>query len=153
MRVAFTYRKRSTLAGRMATDCELLCLFVLQHVACGARAGWVNGVFILIDVPDDAFSIDHKRSAVGGRELGVQYPVVRRDLAREIAQQRKFDSDLFGKGFVGGGTIHANAQNLRAVFLEFGDISLIRLELLGSTTGESQNIERQHDILFSQKIA
>jgi hypothetical protein len=42
---------------------------------------------------------------------------------------------------------------LRAGLLEFGDISLIRLELLGSAPGEGEYVESQYDVFLPKEIA
>ena len=114
---------------------------MLQQVTCGPSATGVNGVLIHVDVLDDSFFVNHEGGSVGNRELGIQNAVVRCDLAGEIAQQRKVNADLLGKGLVSRRTIDADAQDLRAVRFEFGDISLIRLKFLRSTTGEGQYVE------------
>lgn len=60
---------------------------------------------------------------------------------------------LFGKLPIGGNAINANSENLSISSFEFGDISLIRLKFLRSTTGECQHIEGKHDILLPLKVA
>lgn len=100
---------------------------MLQHVASSAGATGVNGVFIHVDMLDDSLLVDHEGGSVGHWKLGIQNAVVRRDFSSEIAQQRKVNADLFGEGSVGGRTVNADAENLRAIGFEFGDISLIRL--------------------------
>lgn len=100
---------------------------MLQHIAGGASATRVNRVLIHVDMLDDSLLVDHEGGSIGDRKLGIQNAVVRRDFASEIAQQRKVNTDLFGEGSVGGRTVNADAQNLRAIGFKFGDISLIRL--------------------------
>lgn len=70
-----------------------------------------------------------------------------------IAQEREFHADVLGKTLVGGETVHADAENLRVGGVEFGDIRLIRLQLLRSAAGESKNVKSQHDGFFALKIA
>ena len=137
----------------MATDCELLLagLLVLQHIASGARAARINGV-LDVDVLNDSLPVNHKSGAIRDTFFLVIYPVILGNVSLEIAQEWKLDSDLFGESFVGGRTVYAHSQDLRAIRFEFGDISLIRLELFGSTTGESENIKRQHHIFLAQII-
>ena len=58
-----------------------------------------------------------------------------------------------GEDFVCRRTVDADPKHLGVAVFEFGDISLIRLELSGSTSGESQNIEGEDNVLFAEKIA
>jgi hypothetical protein len=54
---------------------------------------------------------------------------------------------------VGGEAVNAYAYDLCICGFEFGDISLIRLQLPGSTRGEGQDIKRQYYVLLPAKIA
>jgi len=139
----------------MITSHRLLVrgFLVFQQIARGARAAWVDGIFIFVNVLDDSVSVNDEGGSVGDRELGIQNAVIRGNFSREIAQQWKLDADLLGIGFVGELTVHADAQHLGTLGFKFGNISLICRELFRSTTGESQNIERQHYVLLSKKIA
>jgi len=55
--------------------------------------------------------------------------------------------------FERGSAVHADAENLCFRVGEFGDISLIRLNLLRSATGEGQHIKGQHDVLLAFELA
>ena len=135
------------------TSAFCLLLLVLEQTAHRVRARRIDGRRVLFDVLDDTFFIHHERRAVGETVLLVQDAVFHGNFALEIAQQREVHADLFREGLIGGGTVHADAEDLRVGLLEFGDISLIRLQLLRSTAGERQNVERQHDVLLAQKVA
>ena len=128
----------------MAADSELrrASLFVLQHATRRARAGWIDRCFVHVDVLDDTLFVDHEGGAIRESLLFVENPITLGDGALEVAEEWKFHSDLIGEHFVGGGTVNANPQDLRAILLELGDISLIRLELFRSTTGESEHVKR-----------
>ena len=106
------------------------------------RAARVNGGRIFVDVPDDAFLVHHKCGAVGEPVLTVQDPVFLGDISLKIAEEGISDAQLLGVFLVGETTVDADAENLGVGLLEFGDISLIRLELLRSTPRERQNVER-----------
>ena len=105
------------------------------------RAARVNGGRILVDVPDDAFLVHHERSAIGESALFVEDPIFLGNCSLEIAEERVSDLKLLGILLVGKTAVDADAENLRVGLLEFGDISLIRLELLRSPAREGQNIE------------
>ena len=60
---------------------------------------------------------------------------------------------MLGEDLVRRGTVHADPEHLCAVIFELGDISLIRLELLRSTAGKGEHVERQHHVLLARKIA
>ena len=84
---------------------------------------------------------------------GLQNAVAGQNLAIHITQQRKSDADLFCKRCVRSGTVNADAENNCVIRFELGQISLIGLEFLSSTTGESENIEGQHYIFLSPIVA
>ena len=117
------------------------------------RAAGVNSGGILVDVPDDAFLVHNESGAVGGTAIFVENPVLLGDGSFEIAEEGISDAELLGILPVGKPAVDADAENLRVGFFEFGDISLIRLELLCSPSRKRQNVERQDDVLFSLKIA
>jgi hypothetical protein len=109
---------------------------MFQQATRGTGAAGVDGVPAYVDVLDDAFLVNHERRAVGELLLLIEDTVLFGDRSLEVAQERKVDAFLLGKGRVGGKTIYTNAQHLRAGLLELGDISLICLEFLGSAAGE-----------------
>jgi len=126
---------------------------VLQQIASGSGPTRVDGILAHVDMLDDILLIDDKRSAVGELLLLVQNAVLFRDRSLEVAEEGERETFLLGKGSVGGSTVDADAEHLGAILLELGDISLIRLELLGSTARKGQNVESQHNILLPLVIA
>lgn len=102
---------------------------------------------------NDAFLIDQERGAIAKALLFVEDSIILDDGAFEIAEEWKRNSDLLCKLTVGGNAVYTHAEDLGFGGFEFGDISLIRLQLLRSTTGECQHIDRQHDILLAFEIA
>jgi len=104
-------------------------------------------------VPDDAFFIDQEGGPISKALLLVKDPIILDDGAFEIAEERKHDSNLFGEFAVGGNTVYTHAENLSVGGFEFGDISLIRLQFLRSTTGKGEHINRQYDIFLTFEIA
>jgi len=126
---------------------------VLQQTAGGVRAAGVNGRSVFVDVPDHTFLVHDEGGAIGKPVLFIENAVLGGDSPFEVAEDGKGHADLFGEFPVGGLTVDADAQNLGIRFLEFGDISLIRLELLRSASRKGQNIKRQDDTLLPPKVA
>jgi hypothetical protein len=56
---------------------------------------------------------------------------------------------LVGERFIGEGTIHAHTQDLGVGGFQFFQVLLEVFHLLGSTTGESEDVERQNDVLLA----
>ncbi len=125
---------------------------VCQDIAGILGAGWIDRHVTFVDVLDDPVFVDHKGGAVSIATLFVKEPVVFHDCSFEIAEQREGYAVLFGEFSVGENAVDAETKNLSIIRFEFGDISLIRLHLLCSTTGESQYIEGQHHVFLSLKV-
>jgi len=126
---------------------------VLQHAAGLARSSWVERLLILLDVPHDSLLIDNESGAVREPMFFIEDPVLLRDCALKITEQRESESILLREHLIGGRAVNADAQHLCARVLEFGDISLIRLELFRSASGKGQNIECEHHVLLAAEIA
>ena len=124
-----------------------------EHVARLISAGWVNRRPTLFDVADNTIFIYDESGARAKSTVLIKDAIILHCFAFEIAQQRKGDSEILREAFVGGRTVNADSENLCAGGFEFGDISLIRLQFLRSTTGESEYVEGQHDILLAFEIA
>ena len=131
----------------------LFLLLVLEQAAGGARAFRVDGVAAPVDMLDDAVAVDNESGAVGQPHDRDQNAVVPRDGLLLVAQEGKLQAQLLRKGFVLGPVVDADPDDLGARLLEFGDISLIRRKLLGSTWGEGLDVKRQHDRLLAAKVA
>ncbi len=114
---------------------------MLEHATRGTGAARVDSILTHVDMLDDTLLVDDKRGAVSELLLLVQNAILFGDGSFEITEEREHQAFLLGKGCVGGSTIDADSQHLSAILLELGDISLIRLELLGSATREGQNVE------------
>src|SRR5262245_26035349 len=130
-------------------------LLLLQQSARLNRSTRVNRCIALFDVANDAFLVDHERGARAGARGLVENAVILDNLALlEVAEQREgesfgFGSEVFGPAFERGNAVHADAENLSFSVAEFGDISLIRLHLFRSATGEGKHVKRQHDVLLA----
>jgi hypothetical protein len=114
---------------------------VLEQVASSSGPAGVDGILTHVDMLDDTLLVYNERSAVGELLLLVQNAVLFGNRSLEVAEEREHEAFLFGEGSVGGSTIDADSQHLGAILVELGDISLIRLELLGSAARKGQNVE------------
>ncbi len=87
--------------------------------------------------------------------IAFEYAVGSEHLFVHVAEQRKLDIDLLGEGGVSCGRIHADAKNFRIRGVDFScvDSRLDRLELFGSTTGESKDVNGEEYIFFAMKVA
>jgi len=123
-----------------------------QNVAgvfCRSR---IDSDVTFVDVLNNSVLVDHEGGAISEALVFIVEAIILYDCAFEIAQQRKGYPVLFAEFFIGRNAIDADSENLRVVSFEFGDISLIRLHFLRSTTGECEHIECQHHIFLAFKI-
>jgi len=125
----------------------------LQHVTRVDNGRWIDRDVTFVDVLDDSFFIDHESRAIAEALLFVEDAIVFDDSAFEIAEYRESNSNLFCEFAVGGNTVNTHSENLRVGGFEFGDISLIRLQFLRSTTGERQYVDREYDVFLPFEIA
>ena len=121
---------------------------------------WVNGTIAAFDVADDAVFVDDDIGAQGPLVgivlsfVGFEDAVGSEHFLVHIAEEGKFDANLLGESRVRRGTVHAYTENRRIVCINLAGIEsrLDRLELLGSTAGESQDVNGQEDIFLAVKI-
>ncbi len=126
---------------------------MLEHVTSFNNSGRIDSHISFVNVPDDAFFIDQEGGAISKALLLVVDAIVFNDGAFEIAENGERNSNLFCEFAVGGNTVDTHSKNLSLVGFEFGDISLIRLQFLRSTTGKGEHINRQYDIFLTFEIA
>ena len=105
----------------------LKLLLVLERAARGAGAARVNRFLALLDELNHAILIHNECRPIRETSVRVENSIVLRDFALKIAKEWKREPVLLGKDFVGRRTVHADPQDLHALLLEIGDISLIRL--------------------------
>ena len=117
------------------------------------RAGWIDSDVAFVDVLNDSVFVDHESCAISEALIFIEDTVIFHHGAFEIAEQRKGNAVLGPEFFVGGHAVDAESENLRVGSFEFGDISLIRLHFLRSTTGEGEHIKSQHHIFFAFEVA
>ena len=120
----------------------------MQIGADRERVVGIDGGVAFFDVLDDTVLVDDDIGAL--RPLvGLALHIVALEdavgcehLFVHVAKQRKLDADLLGESGVGCGGIHADAEYFRIRSVDFScvDSRLDRLELFGSTTGESEHV-------------
>jgi hypothetical protein len=115
----------------------------------------VDGAVAFLYVLDLALLVDDEGGAIGKLKLVIQDAVLLRDLARHVAEERKFDANFFGEGGVGGRSVNADAKDGGVFRVDLAGIytRLVSLKFLRSTLGEGKNVERQDDVLLAAIIA
>lgn len=117
----------------------------------------IDGGRVEIDVLNHAVFVDHKRRAtrkfhfVCSQGVGLHDPVLLQNGAVHIAQQGKRNADLLCECCVGWRAVDADAENYRITCFDLGQIRLIGLEFLRSTTCKSENVEGEDDVLLASK--
>lgn len=126
---------------------------MLEDVTGLNDCGRIDRHVSFVNVPDDAFFIDQEGGAISKALLLVEDAIVFDDSAFEIAEDGKCNSELFCEFAVGGNAVDTHSEDLSLISFEFGDISLIRLQFLRSTTGKGEHVDRQYDIFLTFEIA
>jgi len=102
---------------------------------------------------DYPFLVDDERRTRAEETRFVEYAIVLHDLPLEIAEEWERHADFLRECGVGRRAVDADPEYLCFSSFEFGDISLIRLKLSRSATGEGEHVKRKHDILGSLEAA
>src|SRR5487761_282714 len=125
----------------------LLSVLFVKVRANRHRGCWINGCRVEIDVLDHAVFANHERRPprkfifIVRHRVGFHDAVLLQNGAVHVAQQRKRDADLLCECCIGWRTVDADAENHRIACRNLGQIRLIGLEFLRSTTGKRENIE------------
>lgn len=112
---------------------QLLCGFIVQAQADVHGTGRIHCAVILHNVLDHALLVDHECRAtrefvlVHFQIVGFEDSVRFQHLVIHVAEERKGDADLLGKGAVGGGAIDADSENDCVTSFQLGQIRLIGL--------------------------
>ena len=85
---------------------------MLENVTRLDNSSRIDGNVSFVDVANDAFFIDQKRSAISKALLFIKNTIIPNYSAFEIAQQRKRDFELFREFAVGGNTVYTHSENL-----------------------------------------
>jgi len=135
---------------------------LLVHGGAKSECGiGIDSAVAFLDKLDDALLVDDNVCAQSPLVrlvldiVGFQNAIGLEHLAVHVAEQRKLDAYLLGESTVGGGTVHADAEDFRVGCVDsaVGDSSLDRLKLLGSTAGEGQNVHGKVDVFLAAKVA
>jgi hypothetical protein len=126
---------------------------MLEDVTGINDSGRIDRHVSFVNMLDDAFFIDQEGGAISKALLLVEDAIVFNDSAFEIAEDGKCNSELFCEFAVGGNAVDTHSEDLSLISFEFGDISLIRLQFLRSTTGKGEHVDRQYDIFLTFEIA
>jgi hypothetical protein len=126
-------------------------------VSCPAArirgASRVDSGIALLDVGDFSSFIDHESGPVRYACILIQNPVRLTDFTLgKIAEDRERQVVLCGEFLLRRRIIGADSKDLRVVCLEFGNTSLVCLDLLGSATGKRGGKESQYDRVLAPEI-
>jgi hypothetical protein len=101
---------------------------------------------------DDPVFVYDESGTAANEPLLVEDAVSLDHLSLDIAEQWECHPYVFLEAVVSRVAVNADADDLCVRFFEFGNISLIRLQLFRSTAGEGEHIEGERDVLLSPKI-
>ena len=149
----------SILGGNTYHSC-LSALVVAVAILAGGLCCGQEPIHVAVNLVNVAFSVQVAGGALldnlTKEDVEVYEDAVGLEhLAVHVAEEGKFNTDLFGERGVGGGTIQTNSENfrIRGVNLTGGDSSLDRLKLLRSTAGEGQDVGGEKDVLLAAIVA
>jgi len=125
---------------------------VRQDVARVERSRRIDRYVPLVYMLNNPGLIDYKRSAIAKALRFVENSVILNHCSFEVAEEWEGNADVLRKAFVSGNAVDANAEDLCFCALEFGDISLIRLQLFRSTTGEGEHVKCQDHIFLALEV-
>src|SRR5438874_9866115 len=112
----------------------------------------IDRLAVNLHLDDFAALVDQIVDAPRGFVLRIVKPVFFGDFAAPVAQQREGHSDFFRPGVIAEHAVHAYTQYLGVCSFQLCQVLLEVLHLLRSTTGESENIKRQRDVLLPAKV-
>lgn len=112
----------------------------------------INGFTVDLHFHDFSFFVDQEVDPAADLGFVVVETVFSGYLAAPIAQQREGDVDFFRPSGVAEGAVHAYTQYLGICSFQFLQVRLEVLHLLGSTTGEGEDIKRQRDVLLPLEV-
>jgi len=126
-------------------------LLLLNPAAGIRRAGGIDGGRALINVLNLTLSVNNKRGSAGISTVA-ENAVGCRDLAHEVAHQRKFRLQLSCPVSQSGLIVGTDGENLSFRRIEILDTRLVSGEFFGSATGEGCGKEGQYNGLLATEI-
>jgi len=128
------------------------CLLPSRQGAGLHGAGGIDGVGAFVNVANDAVPIDDEGNAIGKEAGEAEHSVRLGHFLFRVTEQREGSAGFLGKFAVPLLAVEADPQHLRARRFEFGDITLIRLDLLRSTGCGGANVKRQDDGFLAAEV-
>ena len=120
----------------------------------------VDGILSNVDMLNDALFVDDERRTLSELVTGTAdllqthgHPILPKHLEARVAQERELNVDLLGEGCIRCGTVTTDSENHRVARGQLGPINLIGFEFAGSSIGEGEHVEDEHDVLLPSKIA
>src|SRR5208282_2002655 len=130
--------------------CSLLQFWALARVH---DLGWVDRIFVYLLFENLPIFSDEEIDPAGGFVLVQVDAVLVGGFSAPVTQQREGHSNLVGEGFVGERAIHAHTQDLGVGRFQLLQVLLEVFHLLGSTSGEGEDVKGQHDVLLAAILA
>jgi hypothetical protein len=127
-------------------------LFFVPLFAEGHDFGGIHRIVIDLHFYDLTALIDQVIHPPRCFIFGIVEAVLLGDVTAPVAQQREGDADFFRPRRIAEGAIHTYTQDLGVRSFQFLQILLEVLHLGRSTTGESENIKCQRDILLAAEV-
>ena|SRR5438067_1231983 len=128
-------------ASRYLYSARSFSSLMLEGAARLIRARWINRLVALLYVADDPVFVYDESRAASDESFFIKDAVSSNHLPLDVGEKRESYTYVFLEALVCGIAINTNAQNLCVALLKVGDISLIRLQLFGSTASKSQHVE------------
>ncbi len=114
---------------------------LLERTARLIRSRRVNRFSTLLYVTDYPVLVYDESSTASDESFFVEDTIRSDHLTLYVGEERECDSYVLLESSVGGVTVNRNAQNLRVILFEVGNISLIRLQFLRSTARKGKHVE------------
>src|SRR5579863_10103968 len=108
----------------------------------------INRCAVHLLFQNTAVFADQEIYPAGGFVLVHVDAVLAGGIASPVTEEWEGHTDGVGEGFIGEGAIHAHTQDLGVGSFQLFQILLEVFHLLGSTTGESENVKRQHHLFL-----
>src|SRR5450631_347032 len=128
-------------------------VFQLRALAGIDDFGGIDRVFVHLLFQNLSVFADQEVHAARGLVFVFVDAVLVGYFSAPVAEKGEGHSNLIGEGFVGEGAIHAHTQDLGVGSFQRFQILLEVFHLLRSTTGKSEDEERQNNVLLSAIVA
>src|ERR1019366_6337089 len=112
----------------------------------------VDGLRVQLHLDYLAAFVDQVIHPPRGLVLRVIETVLLGHIAAPVAEQGEGNANLFRPRLVREGRIHAHTQHLGIGSFQLAQVLLESLHLLGSTTGEGEDVEGQGDVLLTLEV-